>query len=611
VVNMQDAVGKIKSKGRYGDTQLMHVNPIEVKMLSDQIPGGLTTNPDTGLPEAFLPLALGMLGSWAAPAGWGAAAAGLGSFAGSMAQGDEFKDAALAGMTSFGLGSMMQAAAGPASAASGAPTSVSGGPNTPFGATGGTGRTAAAMASASPAPTVYNFGVPVNPYVGSGSVNPAFANADMSGKMDFMGKRLDEVGWQQVAKDAVTRNPVGTAAAGIGLLGGGTDAIMSQGPMPEIPDGTKKKYDYDTSEKLPNPARAYNKPGINYQPGVDPEFSYFTPRGIGYATGGAVGYGYDAGANKYDFNRTSSRAAPVSLTPTLPAPIAGHNPTIDVKTGVPRVESDGTGVQPPGPTDPMSHPNSSPIGAKTDAAGVLGGLALAGGVPLVGALLGGLAGAADAYQAEARGGRVTGFTPHISGAMHGASPFNVYGDSPQKQLDRHVAKTVDNFNTMGGRHVSEGWSGSEATGDPGNDTGTRGFYADGGQAQAPQGPDPLVMGAVAAIMGNHPEPQRAIQAFVQVHGQQAFAQLRAQVIESASEEQRGQEGLGGLIQGPGNGTSDSISGQIVQNGQPVEDIKVSNGEYILPEKAVEAFPEQKAGLDRFVANATGARPNNA
>tara|TARA_R110000803_G_scaffold210318_1_gene281783 strand:+ start:2398 stop:3030 length:633 start_codon:yes stop_codon:yes gene_type:complete len=41
---------------------------------------------------------------------------------------------------------------------------------------------------------------------------------------------------------------------------------------------------------------------------------------------------------------------------------------------------------------------------------------------------------------------------------------------------------------------------------------------------------------------------------------------------------------GGLIQGPGTVTSDSIPGQIMQNGRPVEQIAVGNGEVILSGK---------------------------
>ena len=50
--------------GRYGDTMLVHMNPIEVSGLASLSPNGkLTTNPVTGQPEAFLPLLFGGLGS--------------------------------------------------------------------------------------------------------------------------------------------------------------------------------------------------------------------------------------------------------------------------------------------------------------------------------------------------------------------------------------------------------------------------------------------------------------------------------------------------------------------------------------------------------------------
>jgi len=51
-----------------------------------------------------------------------------------------------------------------------------------------------------------------------------------------------------------------------------------------------------------------------------------------------------------------------------------------------------------------------------------------------------------------------------------------------------------------------------------------------------------------------------------------------------------ESGIGGLIQGPGTVTSDSIPGGIMQNGEKVEEILVSNGEVILSGKDL-------AGLD--------------
>ena len=58
---------KLASHGRYGDTELVHMNPYEVQGLAAMSPTGqLTKNPVTGQPEAFLPflapLATGFLG---------------------------------------------------------------------------------------------------------------------------------------------------------------------------------------------------------------------------------------------------------------------------------------------------------------------------------------------------------------------------------------------------------------------------------------------------------------------------------------------------------------------------------------------------------------------
>ena len=70
--DMMDDAQNLASKGRYGDTMLMHVTPEEVRGLSS-LRGGVTINPETGLPEAFpwLPILAG-----AAIGGVGSAATG-------------------------------------------------------------------------------------------------------------------------------------------------------------------------------------------------------------------------------------------------------------------------------------------------------------------------------------------------------------------------------------------------------------------------------------------------------------------------------------------------------------------------------------------------------
>ena len=80
-------IENVASKGRHGDTMLMHVNPDELKGLSSLL-GPTTTNPDTGLPEAFLwwlPLIGAALGGIATGSWKGAALGGLAGLGGAFA----------------------------------------------------------------------------------------------------------------------------------------------------------------------------------------------------------------------------------------------------------------------------------------------------------------------------------------------------------------------------------------------------------------------------------------------------------------------------------------------------------------------------------------------
>lgn len=51
--HMKKMANKMKKKGRFGDSELVHVNPAEKKMLKDMRGGITTKNPDTGLEEFF------------------------------------------------------------------------------------------------------------------------------------------------------------------------------------------------------------------------------------------------------------------------------------------------------------------------------------------------------------------------------------------------------------------------------------------------------------------------------------------------------------------------------------------------------------------------------
>jgi len=122
---------KVAGAGRYGDTELVHMNPAEVQGLASLVP--LTINPETGKPEAFLGMLLGVLGNYLAGTGMMAGVAGalgtsgigsllgsvitnpaimgaIGSGGGTWAQTGDLEKGILSGMLSFGVGDALQKA---------------------------------------------------------------------------------------------------------------------------------------------------------------------------------------------------------------------------------------------------------------------------------------------------------------------------------------------------------------------------------------------------------------------------------------------------------------------------------------------------------------------
>src|SRR6188768_3303844 len=101
--DMRLTAQQLAARGRFGDSMLLHVSPAEVAGIASLIPGGLTTNPETGLPEAFifLPFLASLFGA-AAPAATAAAAAApaIASTVGTAAAGAG--SAAAAGLGSLG-----------------------------------------------------------------------------------------------------------------------------------------------------------------------------------------------------------------------------------------------------------------------------------------------------------------------------------------------------------------------------------------------------------------------------------------------------------------------------------------------------------------------------
>ena len=114
----QGVANQLAGYGRYGDSQLVHMNPIEVQMLSRLSPTGqLTRNPQTGQPEAFLPFLAPLLGSFLgssllptvipALAGKAALAGAIGSGLATTAVTGDLEQGIMSGITGFGIGSAL------------------------------------------------------------------------------------------------------------------------------------------------------------------------------------------------------------------------------------------------------------------------------------------------------------------------------------------------------------------------------------------------------------------------------------------------------------------------------------------------------------------------
>ena len=107
---------QLATHGRYGDTELVHMNPYEVQGLAAMSPTGqLTKNPVTGQPEAFLPFLAPLIGSALGKAALGKAigsglAGAVGSGVATFAETGDFEKGVISGITGFGLGKVMGAA---------------------------------------------------------------------------------------------------------------------------------------------------------------------------------------------------------------------------------------------------------------------------------------------------------------------------------------------------------------------------------------------------------------------------------------------------------------------------------------------------------------------
>jgi hypothetical protein len=309
------AAKQAQSKGRNGDSMLVHMTPDEVRGLqaiAQSQGGSLSINPETGLPEAnFLKSILPMVaGAALAATGVGAPLAalmvggGTALFTGSLQQG------LMAGLGAFGgagLGSALSAAGSVAPAAVGTTTGL--------GAQGAAGAQAAiASGGATAVPGSFQAALPglgvTTPATAAGmSLAPASSTAALQtaaagapqgfmANVGQMGAGLSNVvqgtpGAREAFMQSVG-GPMGLATkGGTALAGGMYRETEAETPKGEKPQTYIRPYAFDMERQDVNPDFAYRtgKPGESTA-----EQTYFTPR---FTSMGVFKAGQEPGGSFY------------------------------------------------------------------------------------------------------------------------------------------------------------------------------------------------------------------------------------------------------------------------------------------------------------------------
>ena len=270
VKSMQPMAESLADKGRFGDTMLVHMNPAEVSGLASLVPGGqLTTNPDTGQPEAFLPLLLGLLGS-----GLGATA-GAGTLLGSLG-------ALGAGAIGSGLGTTIETGSLKKGIQSGLMSGLLGGlAGKMFNVAGAAGDAAKGVTGA------VSSSIPAATNAASGDILSSL----VKGTAGEVAKQSTLTAAQIAAAEAAKTVPKGImgslGAAGQELINPANLAqTAATGVVPGITGMAASAPEYDFSgineEEEEDPYRrailrdrGFTPAPEGYRPGIDPEHNYF------------------------------------------------------------------------------------------------------------------------------------------------------------------------------------------------------------------------------------------------------------------------------------------------------------------------------------------------
>jgi len=586
---MQPMAQQMAQQGRYGDSMMVHMNPIEVAGIASLSPTGqLTTNPMTGQPEAFLPFLAPLLGSVfgsTITAGLGsilpgalgttvgglasnaAAASAIGSGLATTAVTGDLKEGLLSGLTGFGLGKAFEAGAKSLQGLEGFEKAA-----TEADKLANVSKAQEIAKGASPdALTAAN-----NPFVAQAETARlgADAVAQQAAEMTPL-EVIKEGGLGASAKGLL--NPM--AAAPIAVGEGQRAAFRQQEAMDRMYGERAAEKEQDLQDAQSIVDASIRQAGSDY--GIDYSKEYGTDYGTRYAAQGGI-----TSINPDDFQRRHAELQmmgrqPVQMREGGPGEIRGIN-LGNVGTmggfGAPAGRQSrlrGPEVIKPEElvgTRPGFQPEISYFRKPTEAEAA-SSLEKVTGVntavtPIDPAL----------YQGIGAVGK--------GGGMAGARSLPANVQAAQEILDRKSVSTRKRkaAQNVVDKYEEEGRGGQEYFDEVMAQTyGSRYGMQEGGDTtgQMDQSAAMMLIEQVSmALLGRLPEEQAeiVINRFIDEFGSEAFQMLRSQVLESVVPNSQKE----GVIQGEGKGMDDQVPGMIGDQ-QPVA---VSPGEFIVPADVV-------------------------
>jgi len=548
----QQITEQLASHGRHGDSVLVHMAPEEVAGIASLSPGSMTTNPVTGLPEAFnfkkalaigLPIAASIAMPALLPAMSPAIAAGLGSGIATTALTGDIKRGMISGVMGAGMGAATGAAAGNAAA--------------------GAAGNAAVGGAGTAVPNVIG-----NSVIGAGGSGAAFAMPGAAGA----GSQLFPGAAASAATAAPAASTIGSRmaapfASGSGL---GGELFKSRTMLP-VAMGAGQMASMDAADDAANLGRKQQE-----ESDAKLRQSYGDLQGAYRAGNPALGEGPDP------FRSQMSRNQPAMWRP--PGMAMGGRTTTrirnesDDKDGPPMLMPEGT------------YGGIDPVAVQRGLRGNVSVAPPSGFMP-------GFSPEFNYFQDDPANIQA----PPITGPADWSKRYE--GGPSHQILGQPLAQRPGN---------SSYFESVLPPNPPGEEDKPKGM-AGGGITAVNPGPPPMQPGRpgpedvkmlAMALMGGAEGSDQIINQFVERFGVQAFQALRQMILSQGKPGTQTE----GMIQGQGGGMDDQVPGMIGNQ----QEVAVSPGEYIVPADVVSGLGDGSSDsgakeLDGMMDNVRRAR----